>query len=126
VIFTAFSFFISNVGLSKIIEYSLPVLMFLYPPVITLILLALVGKLFDHDRIVYICVTAFTCFAALFDLIKTLPEGLLTMLRLDGALTFAKKVFPLFHLNLGWIVPALIGLALGLVLRACRKRQANP
>jgi len=126
VIFTAFSFFISNVGLSKIIEYSLPVLMFLYPPVITLILLALVGKLFDHDRIVYVCVTAFTCFAALFDLIKTLPEGLLTMLRLDGALTFAKKVFPLFHLNLGWIVPALIGLALGLVLRACRKRQANP
>lgn len=121
VIFTVFSFCVSNFGLSKIIEYSLPVLMFLYPLAITLILLALFGKLFDHDRTVYVSVTAFTCFSALFDLMKTLPEGL----RWNGALRFAEKVLPWFHLNLGWVVPALIGLALGLLIRWVRARSSR-
>ena len=44
VLFTAFSFLISNAGLSTIIRYSVPVLMLIYPPAIALILLALFGK----------------------------------------------------------------------------------
>lgn len=123
VVFTAFSFCISNFGLSKIIEYSLPVLMFLYPLAITLILLALSGKLFAHDRAVYVSVTAFTCAAAVFDLIKTLPEGLRSSLHLDGAIGFAETVLPWFHLNLGWVVPAALGFALGMLLRAVRSRN---
>ena len=123
VVFTAFSFCISNFGLSKIIEYSLPVLMFLYPLAITLILLALSGKLFAHDRAVYVSVTAFTCAAAVFDLIKTLPEGLRSSLHLDGVIGFAETVLPWFHLNLGWVVPAVIGLALGMLIRIIRKNR---
>ena len=123
VVFTVFSFCISNFGLSKIIEYSLPVLMFLYPLAITLILLALSGKLFAHDRAVYVSVTAFTCAAAVFDLIKTLPEGLRSSLHLDGAIGFAETVLPWFHLNLGWVVPAALGFALGMLLRAVRSRS---
>ena len=121
IVFTAFSFFVSNFGLSNIISYSLPVLMFLYPLAITLILLALFGKFFGHDQRVYICVTAFTIFAALFDFIKMLPAAALTGLHLEGAITFAEKILPMFHLNLGWVLPALIGLVLGLVIRAIRK-----
>lgn len=117
VVFTAFSFCVSNFGLSKIIEYSLPMLMFLYPLAITLIGLALFGKLFDHDRAVYVSVTGFTCFAALFDLIKTLPESVRGALRLEGVLDLAEKILPWFQLNLGWVVPALIGLVLGLLIR---------
>ena len=123
VVFTVFSFCISNFGLSKIIEYSLPVLMFLYPLAITLILLALSGKLFAHDRAVYVSVTAFTCAAAVFDLIKTLPEGLRSSLHLNGAISFAETVLPWFHLNLGWVVPAALGFALGMLLRAVRSRN---
>ena len=116
--FTVFSFCISNFGLSRIIEYSLPVLMFLYPPAITLILLALFGRFFDHDRVVYVSVTAATCFAAVFDLIKTLPTAVQSGLHLDGLVTLAQRLLPFFNLNLGWVVPALLGLAAGLLLRA--------
>ena len=116
VIFSVFSFGISNFGLSKLIEYSLPVLMFLYPLAITLILLALCGKLFDHHRAVYVSVTAFTAVAALFDLFKTLPAAL-QVGPVEGAVAFAGRFLPFFSLNLGWVVPALLGLALGLVLR---------
>lgn len=122
-IFTVFSLIISNVGLSKIIEYSIPVLMFLYPLAITLITLALCGGLFHHDRAVYVSVTAFTCVAAIFDFIKSLPEGMRMGLHLDGLVSTAQKILPWFDLNLGWVVPALVGLALGLAIRAVRKNK---
>ncbi len=121
-IFTVFSFVISNVGLSKIIDYSVPVLMFLYPLAITLIALALCGKIFDHDRVVYVSVTAFTCVAAVFDFLKTLPAGLQESLQLEPVIQFARNVLPWFDLNLGWVVPAIVGLVLGLLIRKMRNR----
>lgn len=120
IVFSVFSFCVSNFGLSRIIDYSLPVLMFLYPLAITLILLALFGRLFDHDQRVYISVTAFTCVAALFDLLKTLPASI----RPQGLVELGRKLLPWFDLNLGWVVPAALGLALGLLLRQIKKRQA--
>ena len=117
IIFTLFSFVVSNFGLSKILDYSLPVLMFLYPPTITLILLALTGKFFSHSKSVYISVTAFTCAAALFDLLKTLPAALQESLHLEGILALAGKYLPFFSINLGWVIPAIIGLVIGLLIR---------
>ena len=123
VIFTVLSFLISNFGLSKIISYSLPLLLFLYPLAITLILLALFGNLFHHDRAVYVSVTAFTCIAALFDLAKALPANLKTALHLDGAVGLAEKILPFFDISLGWVLPALVGLVLGLVIHFAKKQK---
>ena len=123
-IFTVFSFVVSNFGLSRIIEYSLPVLMFLYPLAITLILLALIGNFFDHDRAVYVSVTVFTCFSAVFDLIKTLPGEIRSRFYLDAAVEAAQKILPWFDLNLGWILPAIIGFVVGMVIRARRKNRS--
>lgn len=122
-IFTVFSFGISNVGLSKIIDYSLPVLMFLYPLAITLILLALAGRMFEHDKAVYVSVTVFTAIPALFDFIKTLPTSVQSSLHLEGAVRYAGNAFPFFDRNLGWIVPAVIGFALGMLIRVVRKKN---
>ena len=97
--------------------------MFLYPLAITLILLALFGKMFDHDRVVYVSVTAFTCVAAVFDLMKTLPEGIRNALHLDVLVGAARGILPWFDLNLGWIVPAVVGLVVGLVIRGVRKNR---
>ena len=122
IIFTAFSLVVSNFGLSKIIEYSVPVLMFLYPLAITLIALALCGNVFKHDKTVYASVTAFTLAAAIFDLLKTLPAGLQTSLHLDPVIGFARNILPWFDLNLGWVVPAIIGLLVGLIIRKIKNR----
>ena len=119
IIFTLFSFCVSNFGLSAILSYSLPVLMFLYPLSISLIVLALTGRLFDHDRAVYISVTLFTGIAALFDLAKTLPAGL----QPEGMLRLGKLILPFYDLNLGWVIPALLGLAIGLLIRGLRKKK---
>ena len=124
VLFTVVSFGISNIGLSSIISYSLPVLMLIYPPAIALIVLALCGKRFDHDRVVYVSMLAFTWAAALFDFFKTLPGSVQSALHLDTAVEFARKLLPLFDRNLGWVVPAVLGLAIGLLIHKRRAAQA--
>ena len=121
-IFTLFSFIVSNMGLSTIIRYSIPVLMLIYPPAISLVLLALFGKHFHHDKKVYVWVTAFTWAASLFDFFKTLPEQIQILLHLDKAVGFAENFLPFFNLNLGWIIPAMLGLIIGLGFKKNRKR----
>ena len=121
-IFTLFSFIVSNMGLSTIIRYSIPVLMLIYPPAISLVLLALFGKHFHHDKKVYVWVTAFTWAASLFDFFKTLPEQIQLLLHLDKAVVFAENFLPFFNLNLGWIIPAMLGLIIGLGFKKNRKR----
>ena len=118
--FCVVSFLIANLGLNSVIAYSLPVLMFLYPLAITLILLALCGNLFGQDRRVYGWVTGCTMVAAIFDLIKALPAQLIAQLHLEGLIDFAAEWLPLFSKGMGWVVPALIGLVIGLALHRLR------
>lgn len=116
IIFTVFSFAVSNIGLSAIIVYSIPMLMLVYPPAIALIILAFIGKFFNHDKAVYICVMVGTWAAAIFDCFKTLPEFLQKTLRLDVSVKLASDYLPLFDKNLGWLLPAFIGLCIGLII----------
>ena len=121
ILFTVFSFAVSNIGLSAIIEYSIPMLMLIYPPAIALILLAFLGKFFAHDRTVYITTMTGTWAAAIFDCMKTLPAPVQTALHLDTPIAFAAAHLPLFDKNLGWLLPAVIGFAAGMAIRASRK-----
>ena len=118
--FTLFSFAVSNVGLTAIINYAVPVLMLLYPLVITLVVAALCERSFGGSRYVYRCVSAGAFVAAIFDFAKTLPEGIQTALNIPAATEVAAKIIPFFDQGLGWIVPSLIGLAAGLVLTRYR------
>ena len=122
ILFTVFSFAVSNIGLSAIIEYSIPMLMLIYPPAIALILLAFLGKFFAHDRTVYITTMTGTWAAAIFDCMKTLPALVQTALHLDAPIAFAAAHLPLFDKNLGWLLPAVIGFAAGMAIRASRRQ----
>ena len=118
--FCLFSFGAANFGLETILAWATPVLMFLYPLAITLILLSLAGGLFGNDRRVYLSVTAFTLPAAVLDLLKALPAGAQAALPLGGLLDAAGRWLPFYSLGLGWVCPALAGLAVGLVWRAAK------
>ena len=116
-IFSLFPLAISNLGLTTIISFSLPVLMFLYPLSITLILLSLLGGLFGRDRRVFVSVTVLTLAAALLDFLAALPKGAKSILHLEGLLGWANSYIPLFSYGLGWLLPAALGLMIGLALR---------
>ena len=121
VIFCVVSFLIANLGLNAILNYSTPVLMFLYPLSIVLILLTLGGWLFGNHPTVLRWTIGCTAVAALADLLRTLPEGTRAVLHLEGVVTLAETWLPLCKAGFGWLVPALIGLVIGLVLRRARR-----
>ena len=123
-VFTGISFLLANVGLTAIITYAVPVLMFLYPLAITLILLALLGHFFDHDRAVYAWVTGLTLVAAFYDLLRTLPDHLRAVLHVNGLVDTVGKALPFATIGLGWICPAILGLVIGLIFRAVRPKKA--
>ncbi len=122
-IFCFVSLLFANFGLSSIINYSIPVLMFLYPLAITLILLSLCGRFFAYDRAVFISTTALTLVGALYDLAASLPASLLSACHLDGVLATLRETLPLAKLGLFWVCPALLGLAIGLVLHLTRRKK---
>ena len=113
VAFSVVSFLIANLGLDTIIAYSLPVLMFLYPLAITLILLGLCGNAFGHSRCVYGWVTGCTLVAALYDFLNALLPN---YQQLAGILQAIGRVLPLSSYGLGWILPAVLGLGIGLLV----------
>lgn len=119
--FCVLSFLLANLGLDAILDYSLPVLMFLYPLAIVLILLTLGGGLFGNDRRILRWTIGCTAVAALADLLRTLPEGTRAMLHLEGVVTLAETWLPLCKAGFGWLVPAVVGLVIGLVLRRARR-----
>lgn len=125
IVFSAVSFGFANFGLDRIIEWSIPVLMFLYPLAISLILLALCGKWFENDRVVYLWVTGLTLVGAVYDLLRSLPSGVRSALHLNGFLETVGRFLPLSSLGLAWLCPAALGALIGLVWHFVKVRRAN-
>lgn len=120
--FCLFSFAIANLGLDAILAWTAPVLMFLYPLSIVLILLTLFGGLFGNDRTVLAWTMGFTVPAAVLDLVCALPKGSAAA-RLLAPVAGLSRWLPLADKGFGWLVPALAGLLVGLAL-AKRPRRA--
>lgn len=116
VVFSLISFGIANFGLTTIVSWCVPVLMFLYPLAITLILLSLSGKFIGTNPTVYRTTTAFTLIAAVFDMIGAVSGMIPGSRVLAGLKAFAGNILPLYDLGLGWIIPAAIGFLAGLLL----------
>ena len=116
VVFSLVSFGIANFGLTTIVSWCVPVLMFLYPLAITLILLSLAGKFIGTNPTVYRTTTAFTLIAAVFDMIGAVSGMIPGSRVLAGLKAFTGNILPLYDLGLGWILPAAIGFLAGLLL----------
>ncbi|AMB99846.1 branched-chain amino acid transporter [Aerococcus urinaehominis] len=108
-------FGVANIGLTAIIQLSLPVLMLLYPLAIVLIVVALLPYRWQGPR-VYQAATAFTLVPALVDFIRTAPAVLSESGLGTAVQAWATSYLPLYGVGFGWILPALIGILVGLWL----------
>ena len=118
------SFLTANFGLEQIIAWSVPMLMFLYPFSMVLILLSVFGKAFHHDPLVYRFVVGFTAVPAVLDMFAAFP-AFVSQSALGLALhSFQLQFLPFAGMGLGWLVPAGVGLAVGLVAHAVKVRKA--
>ena len=111
------SFIIANFGLTNIIQFAVPVLMFLYPLAIVLILLALCSSVFKVNQSVFAVAMFFTFFVSIIDgylaLVNNLPAVQLSFL--DSIAELYSNVLPFYDIGLGWILPAVVGALIGWV-----------
>lgn len=117
--FTAFALLVSNIGLSKIISISAPVLYFLYPLAIVLILMTIFGRFFGNARSVYVCGVSFTMIAAVLDLLRVSGAA-----SVQGIVEWAAGWLPLYSMGLGWVVPGAVGVIVGLIVAKTKKKAA--
>ncbi len=120
VFFSSITFIFANFGLANIIAFSIPVLMFLYPLAIVLMLLTFASRLFNHARIVYVVTIAVTFFIAIVDGITELSKTLEVDFNfIDPIVDFYDKILPLYAEGLGWLVPAVIAIVVtGILAKA--------
>lgn len=106
---TLASFLAANFGLDTIIAWSTPMLMFLYPLCLVLILLSVFSPMFNRDGVVYLFVVLFTVVPALGDMVVSFPK-VVSASAFGNAVAAVRSHLPLASLGLSWLVPALVGL----------------
>ncbi|WKA55027.1 branched-chain amino acid transport system II carrier protein [Planococcus shixiaomingii] len=123
VIFSLFSLVVTNAGLANIITFSIPILMFLYPLAIVLIMLAFLSPLFKHDRLVYVSAITVAFLVGIIDGLKTLTAslGVPNPGWLQAIVDFYASVLPLYNNGLGWFVPVIIVIAITGVIANVRR-----
>ena len=94
-----------------IIAWAVPVLMFLYPLAIVLVMVTLLCRGRAIDSLYYQWAMALTGIVALIDGIQAMPDLAWVLPLKELASTFATYL-PLSGQSLGWFVPSLLGLAI--------------
>ncbi len=119
IVVTLVGFTLANLGLNQILKVSVPFLVTAYPLTIVLITLTFFNRFFKHSRVVYSSAMLFTgVFAVLGGLAAT---GMNL-----GFLKTVRESLPLASVGLEWIVPALVGTAIGMIISSFTKPEPQP
>lgn len=118
------SFLTANFGLDQIISWSTPMLMFLYPLSMVLIVLSVCSPLFDKDGVVYFFVILFTIVPALGDMVIAFPS-VVSQSQLGLSVANLRTLLPMSDMGLSWLVPALVGLVIGLAVHFVRAKRTD-
>ncbi|MFU7515146.1 branched-chain amino acid transport system II carrier protein [Clostridium sp. HCS.1] len=117
-ILTVFSLIIANMGLTKILSISVPILNAIYPVAIMLIVLAIFDFIFKDNKYVYGLTIFFTGVVSLIDAISQVTfskEGLVKLI----------SYLPLYKQGLAWIVPAVFGIILGMLIKFIKEEYSH-
>lgn len=111
--FAVFSCVVSNFGLDAILTFSVPLLNAMYPMAIVLVVMGMLHKVCDGMPAVWPCAVGLT---AVVSIVTSLRDAFFT-----GAwLPF--DVLPFADLGMNWVVPALLGALIGVVVSFAGKK----
>lgn len=121
-IFTFISFLAANMGLNEIITLAIPVLMFLYPLSISLVIAAFVAPQFGNRRIVYALPVLLSGIAAIGDMLVALPDSLKNLASVKQVISIFQHL-PMFDLGMSWIIPTIIGFIIAIIYTLVNKNS---
>lgn len=104
---TLVSYLLANYGLSNILNYSIPVLLILYPPALVLISLTLPQKWIGVDSVVY---KASVYTSIVISFIATIPmiPFIKDVITKDNFLLTTVDMLPFAKQGLAWLIPVLV------------------
>ena len=105
---------IANMGLTQILSISVPVLNAIYPIAIMLIVLGMMNRVFKGNTMAYRLTIIFTGVVSVVDALGQVGVGV-------EALTKLFERLPLYSQGLGWIVPAAVGMILGVLMKVVKE-----
>ena len=114
-ILIGFSLVISNLGLTKLIAFSVPVLSAIYPPAIVVIMLSFFWKFWNKPSLV---VGSVTTVAFIFGIIEAVKAA-----GFNEYLPVFIQHLPLNQQNLAWLLPSLIVLVVTTAIDRMRKEK---
>ncbi len=123
IVFAGLSFALANVGLETIIGAAVPVLQLLYPLAIVLILLGLLDRVVRGNRLAHVLPVLAAGIVAVLALVASLPASVPALPHIARTLG---GVLPGFELGIGWILPAAVGLAIGVLVGRPRTDTDGP
>ncbi|WP_031513548.1 branched-chain amino acid transport system II carrier protein [Desulfofalx alkaliphila] len=112
------SLLLSNMGLAKILEVSVPLLVTVHPIVIVLVLLSLAHNLFGGKKPVYVAAVGGTTVLVLTNLLLDVANNLgIKLTMLSSALSY----LPMREQGLEWVIPAIVMAVVGLMIKEKHK-----
>ncbi|WP_436660570.1 branched-chain amino acid transport system II carrier protein [Acinetobacter sp. P1(2025)] len=114
-ILIGFSLVISNLGLTKLIAFSVPVLSAIYPPAIVVIMLSFFWKFWNKPSLV---IGSVTTVAFIFGIIEAVKAA-----GFNEYLPVFIQHLPLNEQNLAWLLPSLIILVVTTAIDRMRKEK---
>lgn len=112
------SMVLANMGLTKILAISVPVVNAIYPISIMLIVLAMLDSLFKESSIVYSLTILFTGVVSVIEALDQVGVKL-------GVVTNLSSSLPLYEKGLGWVLPAVLGMILGLGFKVIKEKMVD-
>ena len=115
-----FSFLVSNIGLTQLLNITLPALLMVYPVLMALVLASFLNRWFKDRQPIY---SGILIGAACV----SIPNGLETLAANYNiqivALSNLLQSIPFYELGLGWVIPAVIGGIIGAIVNTMRNKS---
>ncbi|MCF6408783.1 branched-chain amino acid transport system II carrier protein [Pseudalkalibacillus salsuginis] len=115
-----FSAAVANVGLTQLINLTLPVLIGIYPLAIALVAYSFLHRHFGGYREVYIGGLLGAGVVSIFDALKQMNVDITVFNNVMSA------YLPLYEQGVGWVIPSLIGAIIGYVIGRSQNHVITP
>ena len=117
-IFVVIGLLVSNLGLNVILELATPLLVFIYPISIVLVMLSLLQQLVGGGNMMYRLSVIVTSVYALYEVMVSLGLDI-------NALKQLLSIAPFFDQGLGWIVPAWLAAMIGYIVDKINRKEQD-
>ncbi|ARF15932.1 branched-chain amino acid transport system II carrier protein [Sporosarcina ureae] len=108
-IFVLFALLVSNLGLNAILALAIPLLVFIYPISIVLIILSLIQHIVGGGKMMYRLSISITTIFALYEVLTSTGYSL-------DRVTEWLHIIPFFEQGLGWAIPAFVAAVVGYIM----------